>query len=38
MCLDIVGDEDEGYDMDCKLTEDGTDDVRIENVWLRTLL
>lgn len=36
--LDISGDVDQSDDVDGKLSEDGADDVRVEDVGLRSLL
>ena len=37
MAVDIVGEIDEGDDMDGELAEDGADDVRVEDVRLGAL-
>lgn len=34
VALNIVGDVDEGDDVDCELAKDGADDVGVENVGL----
>ena len=37
MAVDVVGEIDEGDDMDGELAEDGADDVRVEDVRLGAL-
>lgn len=36
--INILGNVDEGHDVNCELPQDRTDDIEVEDVWLRAFL